>query len=459
MDRAILVSGTMTTDTAAPPALYRPISRALDLTVSFTFDPALNRGIFDGMGIAAPGASQGLLRRQIAWNGQPHVYYQDDGARNLFYYLPDTFKIARRATAPHEPLMSVRFESEDGSKARVKASCTYCAVPVVNRERLVSALPSMKALVPGDILAAAGGIELEPLLPDPASIRLKLAFPGSTTNDGPFATRPDATVDLRTGIVDALTLGLDEFRAAYDALFSTGQLLFSGIVTFDMGGTGEQIPFQLRMHDTAEPFASWTQAGEAGDLVVSLSNEIESVLRVRSLDAVVGGDAGLAITRLAATPAYPVDIAPGQSASFRLPAAAGSTLTDLDLSDVVSVPDKTAIYDLVLDPSTPPAYLREIQVKAFAPMFDAPAGAPQHQAMSIVVDFEDGTTVELRADQLAIAVKLPVPLAGFVLGEAEDLSYRYKVTVVRLSGATADDDWRTGESGILFPAVPQEPGR
>jgi hypothetical protein len=453
---AVLATGVTTTATAqpaAPPTLYRTISRALDLNVPFTFDPALNRSIFEGIGAAVPGASQGLLRKQIAWKGQPYVFYQDDGARNLFYYLPDTFKIARRPSAPHEPILSVRFESPDGAKERVSASCTYCAVPVVNRERLAAALPSLEALVPADVLAAGGGIELEPLLPDPSSIVVKLAYPGSTTAEGPFAARPQATVDLRAGIVDALTLTLDQFRAAYEALFSTGQLLFSGVVAFDMGGVGEQIPFQLRMHDTAEPFATWTQSPEGADIIVSLKNEIESPLHVRSIDGVLARGEDVTVEPLAAATAYPVDIAPAQSAQFRLPAATGATLSDLDLSDVASVPDKDAIYDLILDPSTPPVYLRQIQVETFKPTFDAPAGAPQSQVMAIVVDFESGDTVELRAEQLTAEVDLPVPLAGFVLGKVEDLSYRYKVTVVRLSGVTADEDWRTGQSGRLFPTA------
>jgi hypothetical protein len=454
--RAVLattVATTATTQPSAPQTLYRSISRALDLNLPFTFDPALNRSIFEGIGAAVPGASQGLLRKQIAWKGQPYVFYQDDGARNLFYYVPDTFKIARRPGAPHEPMFSVRFESADGSKERVSASCTYCAVPVINRERLVAALPALKALVPDDVLTSAGGIELEPLLPDPSSIVLKLAYPGSTTTDGPFAARPQATVDLRAGIVDALVLTLDQFRAVYEALFSTGQLLFSGVVAFDMGGTGEQIPFQLRMHDTAEPFASWTQRVDGTNLVLTVTNEIESPLRVRSLDGVIVQGSDMTAQPIAAVSAYPVDIAPMQSAQFTLPIATGATLSDLDLSDVASVPDKDAIYDLIIDPSTPPVYLRSIQIKSFKPMFDAPAGAPQSQLMSIVVDFENGATVELRADQLEATVSVPVPLAGFVLGKTEDLSYRYKVTVVRLSGVTADEDWRTGQSGILFPAV------
>jgi hypothetical protein len=73
----VLATGVTTTATAqpaAPPTLYRTISRALDLNVPFTFDPALNRSIFEGIGAAVPGASQGLLRKQIAWKGQPYVF-------------------------------------------------------------------------------------------------------------------------------------------------------------------------------------------------------------------------------------------------------------------------------------------------------------------------------------------------------------------------------------------------
>jgi hypothetical protein len=84
-------------------------------------------------------------------------------------------------------------------------------------------------------------------------------------------------------------------------------------------------------------------------------------------------------------------------------------------------------------------------------MFDATASDPQSQVMAIVVDFESGDSVELSADHLQEIAHVPVSLAGFVLGKPEDLSYRYKVTVVRLSGVTADADWRTGESGSVFP--------
>ncbi len=437
-----------------PPQLYRETDRVFDLELPFTFDPTLHAYVFEGVGVVPSGASQGLVRRQVEWNGQPYVYYQDDGVRNLFYYLPDTFKIARRPDAPHEPILSVRFDSEDGSREKMQATCTYCAVPVVSRKRLISTLPALRAHVHADILEAAGGVELEPLLPDPSKIEFRLAYPGSDSHAGPFAARPGAAVDLRAGIVDSLTVSLDEFRALYDAMFSAGQLLFTGSVRFDLGGRGEEVPVRLRFTDTAEPLASWSTAAGADHLGIDLTNEIESPLQVHAMAAVLHDDADLVVEPAEpGTGAYPVTVAPAAAARFDIAGAQALTLEDLDLSQVEALPDKEALYDLVLDPSTTASFLRAIKVKTFAPMFTAPAGKPEDQVMSIVVDFEDGTTVELTSDHLEASVNVPVPLAGFVLGMEGQQTYRYKVTIVRLSGATGDADWQTGESGMLFPSI------
>jgi hypothetical protein len=304
-------------------------------------------------------------------------------------------------------------------------------------------------------LKAAGGIELEPLLPDPANIKLKLSYPGADVQGGPFALRPQAAADLRAGIVDALNLSLDQFRALYDAMFSTGQLLFTGMVEFQMGGVGEQIPFQLRIADTAEPFASWTQTANGEDVSIILNNEVECALVVRHLDAVVSADDAISVKPVdAMNGAYPVQIPPSKSAEFRLPHASPPSITALDLSDVSGTPDKDTIYNLILDASTPPAFMRQITVKTFDRTFKAAADNPQNQVMSVVVDFEGGVTVELTADRLEVPnVNIPVPVANFVLGKEESQTYRYKLTVVRLSGVTPDKDWRSGESGLLFVVV------
>jgi hypothetical protein len=440
--------------TNPPPApRFRRTERVSDQSIPFCFDPALNAQVFEGLGTMTHGGSQGLLRRVIDWNGQPHIYYQDDGARNVFYYLPDTLKIARRPAAPHEPLMSVRFDSEDGSKERMQVTVAYCAVPWINRERLAAAVASMQSLVPADILAASPGIELEPLLPDPSKMVLKLAAPGSGVAGGPFTPRPGAAVDLRSGIVDALTMNVEQFRALFDAMFSRGQLLFSGSVEFDLGGTSEQIPFQLRFHNLAEPFARWNQSASGDDVALELINEIESSLRIQHLDAIIGKD-GTALVKPAepASGSYPVDIVTGGAARFQVQQA-GGPVQELDFSEVECVPDREAVYNLILDPSTVPAYLREIKVKTFKPTFFELPATPQNQIMSVVVDFEGGISVELTADTLEATVKVPVPLTGFILGREEALQYRFKVTVARLSGATTDKEWRSGESGVLFPPI------
>ena len=148
----------------------------------------------------------------------------------------------------------------------------------------------------------------------------------------------------------------------------------------------------------------------------------------------------------------PLDLPPLASAQFRLPRSAGTPL-DLDLSGVRAIPDRDTIFDLILDPSTRAAYLRQITVKTFAQTFAPPADAPQKQVMAVVVDFDDGSAVELSATRLESTVNVPVPIANFVLEKDLVQPYRYKVTTVRLSGATTDPEWRTGESKILFPTI------
>ncbi|HEX5110306.1 MAG TPA: hypothetical protein VFV95_17770, partial [Vicinamibacterales bacterium] len=423
------------------------------LRLKFVFDATLHSYLFEGLGTIIPGASRGLQRTQVSWNGRSYSYYQDDRSRNVFYYLPDTFKIARRPEPPHRPLLSVAFESQDGSRDALRVAVTYCAVPIVNRDRLTAALPSIKSLVPPEILATAP-LQLEPLLPDPAQMRLKLAVPGSDTA-GPFTERKGAGVDLRAGIVDAVTeLTLDEFRGLFEAMFAEGQLLFTGSVSFQLGNIGEEIPFQLRLYDTAEPFASWTQATSGDTTTVTITNPIESPLRIRRVNAiVVEGTASSSRPIDPIEGALPIDIAPSASARFKLSAAAGATVAGLDLSGSQTVPDRDAIFNLVLDPTTRAEYLRPIKVKTFPQTFAARADAPQQQVLSVVVDFEDGTAVELTPNQLEVPTTVPVPVVGFVLGTELRQMYRYKVTVVRLAGPTSDSDWRTGESGILFPAI------
>ena len=119
------------------------------------------------------------------------------------------------------------------------------------------------------------------------------------------------------------------------------------------------------------------------------------------------------------------------------------------MSGAATQPDKNAIWDAILDPSTPATYTKDITVKTFAAIFDPPAN-PADKLQEIVVDFENGPTAELTPVQLESSVKLTQPLANYILEKGDLSQYRYKLTFVKLTSQTHDADWRTGDSGLLI---------
>jgi hypothetical protein len=436
-----------------PTPLYRETSRTLDLRLPFTFIKELHPYVFEAAGAMTPGASSSLVRQRVEWNGTTHFYYQSSRSPNAFYYMPDTFKLARRPESPYQPILSVRFELKDGS-LETSVSVTYVAMPVVNRERLTAALPTLRTFIPAAL--AAEPIDLEPLLPNPKGMNLSLSYPGSDNSKGPFAPRPQALVDLRSGITDVIeNLTIDQFKGLYDALFSTGQLTFTGNVTLDLGNDGESIPFKLRFFDTAEPLASWTETTEGDTLIVALKNEVESPLRLHRVDAIATEAANLTVKPL--TPAdgtLPMELAPAASTRFSLTPASGIDINGLDLSEVETVPDPKTIYNLILDPTTRPSFMRSINVKTFAPTFAPKADAPGRQVLEVIVDFDDGNAVALTPTALEQTVRVTTPVASFVLENPPRLEYRYKLTVVRADGSvTTDPEWATGTSPFLRPTI------
>lgn len=426
--------------------LYRESERVVDLPLPFLFPTNLHGYVFEGLGTVRPGAGGGLLRRQVNWGGRFHSYYQAGLGSNVFYYLPDTFKLARRPAAPHEPFASVRFQSDDGSLERMQAAFSFFAVPVLDQERLLGSVPVLRGFVDADVLRTEGDVQLEPLLPSPENLKLRLSYPGANAQGGPFEPRPGATVDLRTGVTDSLTMPLVQFQSLYDALFASNGLSLAGVVSFQMGDVGEEVPFTLRLHDTAEPLVGWVQQGAT----LKLTNEIESPLSFQGMKALVKDASGQRSINVPG-PVSPIHLAVGASAEFQLPPDV--EVVDVDLAGAEAETDRERMFSLVLDPSTTPVYLRPLTVKTFKALFAAPAAQPEQQLMAIVLDFEGGLSIELNADQLEQKIKLPVPIANYVLRRADVGSYRYKMSVIRLNGQTRDSEYRTDDTGTLFPNI------
>ena len=246
-----------------PPApSYRQADRVVDQTVDpkpFAFSPELHKYIFSGI-TPASGENLELTRYQVPWSdGRSHTYYQDGARPSLFYYLPDSFKIARRPDGAHEPLISVSF-GQATSVEDLKATFSFIAVPYVDPKRLRAAGSKLKASLSEPLPKGSDGPQFEPLLSAPGKTHFSLSYPGCDTSKGPFELREKAMVDLRSGVHDSLTLSLAQFQSLYDALFSPSSLLLTGKVDVELGSdSGEEIPFSARLDDLGGDFLGYTE--------------------------------------------------------------------------------------------------------------------------------------------------------------------------------------------------------
>ena len=105
----------------------------------------------------------------------------------------------------------------------------YVAAPVIEEDRLEDAAGELKRKLP-QLADETRPIEFEPLLCD--TTRLFMTLPRGDA--GPqLQERPGSTVDLRTGIRDAVTLPMTDFQAVFDALFGASAVLFQGEALVD----------------------------------------------------------------------------------------------------------------------------------------------------------------------------------------------------------------------------------
>jgi len=302
-------------------------------------------------------------------------------------------------------------------------------------------------------------VSYEPLLNPAEKTHLRVAVPRGDASSA-FDERKDALVDLRSGIHDSISLLMPQFQAVYEAMFGSANILLSGTVEMDLGGAQESIPFAARMNDLAGQVFDYSETWSKEEgLKATFKNAIESPVQINSLSAILARN----LERFPATIqgldfTQPIRVDPKAEISFKVvptsPIAGEGALTaKYDLSGVEVLPDKEAIWNLVLDPSTPGVFIRPIKVKTHKQRFDPPPQQPDNQIMSLVIDFEDGNSVELNADNLEEDVGLRMPVGDFILRKTDARQYRYKVRVIRLSGTTGDQNWKTDDTGILFPTV------
>jgi hypothetical protein len=502
---------------AGAPPLFRAVTRGLQMVAEpnpLFLNLELNRYLYDG---AAPGGGgPGLTAFQVKWQDRFFSYWQDAARPQIFYYLPDSFRVARRSAAPFYPMMAIRVAAGGAKPEDARMTLELAATPWIDPARLAAAgrelarkLPAAPApdappagasggpagglggvlggLIGGaigggqgqqagsqigavigaavgagatggaDDDAAASGLQFEPLIVSKAA--LWLALPGA--GGAGLVERPGAQVDVRAALFDAETLTLTEFQSVYDALFGGSLALLRGELRIDLGGgAAERVPFSARLDDTnGDLLQTAIAVGPTPDsLQLTLTNAIESPVTVPRLDAWLrrGKDR---VPALLGGMALPLELAPGQSVSVVLqPSAAlpgaGPPEPIVDLSAARAKPDPGLVWAALLDPSTPADYARAITVQAVASMFDPPPDKPDDRVLSILVQFESGGTVQLTPDKPQAETSVRQPLADIVLRRGGVPTYRYRCQLVRRSGRLADRDWRSDSFDILVPELP-----
>lgn len=456
---------SVVTPTPTPTPRYRIVSRVLDTQIPFYFPANLHGYIFGG--ITPTGERPGLIRHQVRRGDDFHSYYQETSRRYLFYYLPDAFKLARLPVSPYLPFMSARFTSEDGTLRTSRATLEYAAAPYIDPDRLEAAAQELKGQVTGTLPDGITGPVFQPLLADASRLKFRLALPNTA---GPFQLREGALVNLKEGIVDALSLSLQELQQVFESLMGSGMaaLLMTGEVEVGLDAeqdqVAEKVPFTARMDDLAGELFEYryTPDPASGGVQVTLRNVIESPVRIDRLGARLYRDGAevpgelrgfaLPVERLASGDELVFTVAPTSTD----PTAAGQVEATLDLDGGVKVlPDREAIWTAIQDPFTA-QYEQEITVKTLPAIFNLPQGQPEENRLSeIVVELKHGdgeessATLSLSPEQPEVKLSLPFPIADVLLRRENSGEYHYRVSAIRLSGMT-QKDWKAKTGDLLY---------
>lgn len=485
------------------PEQFRAVTRGLPQTADpdpLFLNPALHPYVMGGLAQPAAGASPGLVMKQLAYEGSFHDYWLDAVDPTCVYYLPDAFRLARRESpAPFLPLLRVRIDPGSTPEAEPVATMELAATPWTNPKRLLAArrefakaLPvqpgdAPKPIVPelgnrlggsigralGDVLSDALGLQdddarvalmrLEPLPIETAS--LWLALPGA--EGGGLRERPAAQIDLRTAVILSETMPLSSFQSVYEALMGGAVSLMRGEVRVTPGATAtKRIPMELRFDRmNGSLFETTVTPGEtSGSFSIRLVNAVECPVTIQAIDGflLVGGHE--VATDESTTPPLPLALKPGEECTvslspkrplINLPGAT-PILPMLDFSRVKLEVDGEALWAAVLDADTTLEARRRVRVKLFPGMFDAPDGKPESRAFAVIVNFENGPSLELTPEK----PEGEVVLAGgsvteLVLRRAGTGEYRYKCKVIRRSLRLTDPDWHSDSTDILVPLLPE----
>jgi hypothetical protein len=405
----------------------------------FMFLPSLHGYVFQG--VTPGGGAGGYVRHQIQGAGRFHTYLQDATRPHVVHYFPDEFKIARRPEPPHTPWVTVRVVSASG-RADTQVVFHYIVAPYTDPDRLRQARDRLLA----DPRFGAADVQFQPFLTSDVSFSVDRP----TTHGSVREVRTGASQVLQSALKDTLVMGLEDFGVLFDALHRDTASLFMGSVRIEVpGGAAELIPFRARLDDlVGAVFTAQVAATADGSLAVTLTNAVESPLRVNTLDAAVASAPAairgltLPVERLAPGGRLDLDVVPSTPLS-------GPPEVSFRLDGVKVLADAEAIWNAILDRATV-EYFDIVTVKALPVMFEPLPDRPNDRIEAILVEFEGGATAQLDAGTLEARVRVDYPIDDVILRRRVDTSYRYTVTVIRADGRQDRDPQPRQHTARLF---------
>lgn len=420
-----------------------------DATIPLRFDVDVHPYLFPS---GQPPATKGFATLVVPWpaegpSSRNHVYFQDQNAGQVFYFLPDAFLIGQREELPYGPELSFtvgRTVDQNGAD-KALALVSVHLVPQTSPARLVSARKALAEHVP----AGSGVPELRPAV-HPATCRLELPGGALTTSAPP---------DLVRGWWVSESFAFDSLRDVYAVLASgASSALLRGRVEVQVGDVTHQVPVELRLDRPATPPLSWTERpGTDGVVLLTLRNEGDVDVSVPVLPAWIDVD-GQQIAAIV-TGALPSTLTPGATLELAVavrpddplpPASVALEQLDvtLDLTGVrvVVVPEKAVEQTLDRRVERLPRMIKLLTTQGGL----GQSGDPDKDLTAIGVQFEGvSSAVLLDHATLQVDVAVPVPLLDWLLDRGSG-AFRFRQILVHVSGSSqSETDWRSTDSNLL----------
>lgn len=411
-----------------------------------------------------------LIAFNVRVGSKLEVIYQDPWQKNLFYYLPQSFKLGRADTPPYEPLLRIGFNelalepeqqdddsgTDDSGMSSVdidyRAEITYTLKPHIDSDFFYAIQHDSV------IQQAAQGqaVVLAPLNPGTPKVDIQDSLQGTIT---------DIIASVSEGITVTSEYAAADFGAFFASLVNDAGLpAINGLVTLPELANGQlDIPLSLSLYDTSGPLVNqyWQAISEsdtAGQYRVTITNPLESQLTLTQLQAQLLSENN-ATANLNASPALVLQ--PGNKASIDITVSpADSKVNDLVIDSEYQVQlDIDRLWDLLTINHGISSYAYNIDVIAEYPSLFGTSADPQNlpPLTAIKVEFKEGPSITLDADQPQASALLYKSLLADLQDQPLTEQYHYRITNMH-----GDEEWARGNWAIsngslrVAPVYPSE---